>query len=218
MFDMPGLMFHSGLGTNQRTDMDADALRNTLAGMDIYLLDQVLKGRFPKGCSILDVGCGAGRNIRWFAHNGYDVSGIDIDEAHVAGLAQQGIAKVVHGTATELPWPNAQFDAVICNALLHVLANRTELDAAVRESWRVLKPGGVWFTRVATTLGMEGRMEKLSDGRYRVGESGWEVVPLSLDEMLAIANEFGGKLLDPIKAVNVQNQRAMSTWVMQKPA
>jgi len=198
--------------------MDADALRNALAGMDIYLLDQVLKGRLPKGCSILDVGCGAGRNIRWFARNGYDVSGIDIDEAHVASLAQQGIAKVVHGTATELPWDNAQFDAVICNALLHVLPNRTELDAAIRESWRVLKPGGVWFTRVATTLGMQGRLEELSDGRYRVGDSGWEVVPLSLDEMLAFAEEFGGKLLDPIKAVNVQNQRAMSIWVMQKPA
>jgi ubiquinone/menaquinone biosynthesis C-methylase UbiE len=198
--------------------MDAEGLRIELAGMDIYLLDQVLKGRFRKGCSILDVGCGAGRNIMWFARNGYDVNGIDVDETHIAGLNEQEIGNFVQGTATELPWPDAKFDAVICNALLHVLANRTELDAAMRESWRVLKPGGIWFTRVATTLGMEGHIEALQDGRYRVGEPGWEVVPLSLDEMLATTKEFGGTLLEPIKAVNVQNQRAMSTWVMEKPA
>src|SRR5690606_23353632 len=125
--------------------MDAEGLRIELAGMDIYLLDQVLKGRFRKGCSILDVGCGAGRYIMWFARNGYDVNGIDVDETHIAGLNEQEIGNFVQGTATELPWPDAKFDAVICNALLHVLANRTELDAAMRESWRVLKPGGIWF-------------------------------------------------------------------------
>lgn len=199
--------------------MDAEALNAELAGMDIYLLDQVLKGRFAPGSRILDAGCGAGRNLAWFGRNGYEVYGIDADAAAIERARDAGIASaenLVAGSVTALPWPDGHFQGVICNALLHVLPSRADLEQAVHETWRVLAPGGVWFTRVATSLSMEQHAIPLEDGRYRMPGTKWDILLLSLEEMLQLTSRLGATLLEPIKTVNVQNQRAMATWVLQK--
>ncbi|MCZ7607825.1 MAG: class I SAM-dependent methyltransferase [Planctomycetota bacterium] len=199
--------------------MDAEALNQELAGMDIYLLDQVLKGRFAPGSRILDAGCGAGRNLAWFGRNGFEVFGIDTDAAAIARVRDAGIVPaeyLVAGSVTALPWPDAHFQGVICNALLHVLPSRADLEQVVAETWRVLAPGGVWFTRVATSLSMEQHAIPLEDGRYRMPGTRWDILLLSLEEMLELTQKLGAKQLEPIKTVNVQNQRAMATWVLQK--
>ncbi|MCB9893365.1 MAG: class I SAM-dependent methyltransferase [Planctomycetes bacterium] len=199
--------------------MDADALNTELAGMDIQLLDQVLKGRFPAGGRILDAGCGGGRNMVWFAHNGFEVYGVDGSAKSVEKVRAAGIVpaeQVIECSATNLPFPDAHFDGVICNALLHVLENKAAWEAALNETWRVLKSGGVWFARLATTLSMEQHAEPLGDGRYRMPGTQWDILPVTLDEMLNRTKELGATLLEPIKTVNVQNQRAMATWVMKK--
>jgi tellurite methyltransferase len=199
--------------------MDADALNEELAGMDMSLLDQVLKGRFQAGTRILDAGCGGGRNLAWFGRNGFEVYAIDIDRGAIdkqraAGTAPS--ANFVHGTAAKLPWPDGYFHGVICNALLHVLADREEFLAVLRETWRVVAPGGIWFARLATTLSMEEYAEPLENGRYRMPGTRWDILLSSLEEILKWTEELGGKLIEPIKTVNVQNTRAMATWVMQK--
>ena len=199
--------------------MDADALNAELAGMDIYLLDQVLKGRFKPGGRMLDAGCGGGRNMVWFARNGFEVFGADSNAKSVAKVQALGIVPddhVVECSATKLPWPDAHFDGVICNALLHVLDSRADWEAALHESWRVLKPGGVWFARLATTLSMEQHAEPLCDGRDRMPGTQWDILPTSLEDLLHWTEKLGADLLEPIKTVNVQNQRAMATWVLRK--
>lgn len=199
--------------------MDADALNTELSGMDIYLLDQVLKGRFAPGSRILDAGCGGGRNLVWFARNGFDVYACDTNEKSVNKVIELGIAppdNILHQSVVELPWPDGHFSGVICNALLHVLESREEFDAILNETWRVLAPGGVWFARLATTLSMEQLAEPLGNGRYRMPGTQWDILPTSLEDILKYTNKLGGKQLEPIKTVNVQNQRAMATWVMQK--
>jgi SAM-dependent methyltransferase len=199
--------------------MDPDALNHELGGIDIYLLDQILKGRFRAGGRILDVGCGGGRNLRWFAANGFEVFAVDTSQKSIEKLRAAGIMperNLRHQSATELPWPDDYFDGVICNALLHVLESREDWTKVLSESWRVLRPGGVWFSRLATTLSMENHAEALGDGRYRMPGTQWDILPTSLEEMLRWTEKLGGKLLEPIKTVNVQNQRAMATWVMQK--
>jgi hypothetical protein len=84
-------------------------------------------------------------------------------------------------------------------------------------SWRVLAPGGMWFCRLASTIGIEslarrlgaaGRRYHLPDGtdRYLVDEV------FLMDRTRAL----GGQLLDPLKTTVVQGQRAMTTWVVRK--
>lgn len=197
--------------------MDANALNAELAGMDIALLDQVLKGRFAPGSRVVDIGCGSGRNLVWFARNGFETYALDQDAGCIARV-QRDVPGVhaVTGHADALPWPAGHFQGVLCNALLHMLPDREMLHRVLHESWRVLAPGGTWFARLATTLSMEAHAIAVGNGRYQM-PGGWEVLPTTLDEMLDLTRQLGGKLLDPIKTVNVQNQRAMATWVMTKP-
>lgn len=65
------------------------------------------------GATVLDVACGSGRHVRWFADRGCRVTGVDRDAAALAGLpaeAEAVVADIEHG-----PWPLAGrcFDAVV---------------------------------------------------------------------------------------------------------
>ena len=59
-------------------------LHERFGSIDIYLFDQVLRGNIRPGQSILDAGCGRGRNLVHFLREGYDVRGFDADPAAVA--------------------------------------------------------------------------------------------------------------------------------------
>ena len=67
----------------------------------------------PADASVLDVACGSGRHVRWFAQRGARVTGVDRDAAVVAALA--GIAEIVVADIEAGPWPFAarRFDAVV---------------------------------------------------------------------------------------------------------
>ncbi|MFL6663747.1 MAG: class I SAM-dependent methyltransferase [Rhizobacter sp.] len=67
----------------------------------------------PAGAQVLDVACGHGRHVRWFAERGCHVTGVDRDAealAPLAGIAQTLVADIEHG-----PWPlpGRRFDAVV---------------------------------------------------------------------------------------------------------
>ena len=55
------------------------ALLEQFGHIDIYLFDQLLKGRLNGLTRVLDLGCGAGRNLVYFLQQGYEVFGIDQD-------------------------------------------------------------------------------------------------------------------------------------------
>src|SRR3954470_1876972 len=63
-------------------------LQAQFGGIDIYLFDQLLRGRIPIGSTILDAGCGAGRNLVYFLRAGYRVLGADVDPAAIAAVRQ----------------------------------------------------------------------------------------------------------------------------------
>src|SRR6185369_1617114 len=52
-------------------------LHDWFGDLDIYLFDQLLKGRFVAGMRVLDAGCGGGRNLNYLLKSGFDVCGID---------------------------------------------------------------------------------------------------------------------------------------------
>ena len=67
----------------------------------------------PAGASVLDVACGSGRHVRWFAQRGARVTGVDRDAAATAPLTE--IAEIVVADIETGPWPFAarRFDAVV---------------------------------------------------------------------------------------------------------
>jgi hypothetical protein len=83
------------------------------------------------------------------------------------------------------------------------------------EMWRVLAPGGVFFARLASTIGIEGKAAHVRDRWYRLPDGSDRFL---VDEpyLLRIASELGGEPLDPLKTTVVQNLRAMTTWVLRK--
>jgi hypothetical protein len=80
--------------------------------------------------------------------------------------------------------------------------------------WRVLAPGGLFFARLASSIGLE-RYVSSTSGRVRLPDGSERFV---VDErmLLAWTATLGGTLADPIKTTNVQNLRCMTTWVMEK--
>jgi SAM-dependent methyltransferase len=67
----------------------------------------------PQAASVLDVACGSGRHVRWFAGRGCRVTGVDRDAAALEPLG--GLAEVLVADIENGPWPfsGRQFDAVI---------------------------------------------------------------------------------------------------------
>ncbi|MEQ1646181.1 MAG: class I SAM-dependent methyltransferase [Pyrinomonadaceae bacterium] len=201
------------------------SLRERFGDIDIYLFDQLQKGRILSGMKILDAGCGGGRNIVWLMRNGFDVYAIDRDENAVEAVREmaENLAPALsqqnfqHASLESIPFPDKSFDWVICNAVLHFAEDRGQFDRMLAEQWRVLKPDGVFFARLASSIGIEKLLAPTSNGRYLMPDGSVRFV---VDEqMLKDATaSVSGRFLEPIKTTNVENLRCMTTWVLVKDA
>lgn len=174
-------------------------------GIDIYLFDQLLRGRVRPGMRILDAGCGDGRNLVYFRREGYDVWAVDARPA-LADWERFQVAKV-----EKMPFSSAHFDVVISSAVLHFAHNIDHFDAMLREMWRVLKPGGLLFCRLASTIGMPNP----TPGRSRLPD-GSDRFLVDAEMLLDRTSALGGELVDPLKTTVVHEMRCMTTWVMRK--
>lgn len=191
--------------------------------IDIYVFDQLLKGRFDTARRVLDAGCGEGRNLHHLLSQGRECFGIDrtpaaIEEirALAARLAPDlPAANFVTGELDALPWPDGHFDVVICSAVLHFARDEAHFDRMTAEMWRVLARGGMFFARLASSIGIEGLVQPLDGRRARVPDGSERFV---VDEAMLMdrTSRLGGALLDPIKTTVVQQQRAMTTWVVRR--
>jgi tellurite methyltransferase len=198
-------------------------LRKQFGEIDIYLFDQLLRGRVVPGMRILDAGCGSGRNLLYLLLQGYEVFGVDQDPCRV-----EDARRVAATLAPNLPpsnfrveaiesmsFPEAFADFVISSAVLHFARNDKQFRDMLRGTWRVLKPGGILFCRLASSIGVEHKIECIAGRRFLLPDGSERYL---VDEALLTqaANELGGRMIDPLKTTVVQNERSMTTWVLQK--
>lgn len=178
--------------------------------IDIYVFDQLLRGRIRKGMRILDAGCGGGRNLVYLRKEGYDVWGVDQDPNAIKAMG--GGDRFQVAPIEKMPFESAQFDVVLSSAVLHFAQNNAHFDAMLHEMWRVLAPGGLLFCRLASAIGMA----QLTTGRCRLPDGSERFL---VDEAMLLRStaELGGKLADPLKTTVVQGLRCMTTWVVIKP-
>lgn len=199
------------------------SLQETFGNIDIYLFDQLLKGRIHENHKILDAGCGGCRNLIYFLKNGYDVYAVDkhplaIEQAKQLSQLYNQALPLEHFQQCkieDIPFDPGSFDWVICNAVFHFADNPDHFEAMLKAQWRQLKPGGILFARLASDIGIEDKVKPLGNQRFRCPD-GSEWYLSTEQDLLEYTEELGGILLDPIKTTNVQNLRAMTTWVLQK--
>jgi SAM-dependent methyltransferase len=197
-------------------------LRAEFGDIDIYLFDQLLRGRFDARRRVLDAGCGAGRNLPYFLRHGFHVLAADVDPVAIDGVRRLAASlnatlapgQMHCGPLDSLPWKDGSTDAVICSAVLHFAADEREFATMLGEMWRMLAPRGLFFARLATSIGLERHLPSTT-GRLRLPDGSERFV---VDErtILGWTSKLGGTLADPLKTTNVQNRRCMTTWVMEK--
>lgn len=168
---------------------------------------------------ILDAGCGNGRNLVYLLNEGYEVFGTDADPRAIEAVRKSAPTPPAENfrleTVEAMSFPNAFADVVISSAVLHFARDEDHFNAMLREMWRVLKPGGLFFSRLASSIGMEDRIESIS-GRTSLLPDG--SVRYLVDEALlcSLTEKLRGEMLDPLKTTIVQNERCMTTWVLRK--
>ncbi len=197
-------------------------LREHFGDIDIYLFDQLLRGRIRPGMRVLDAGCGAGRNVAYLLREGYDVLAVDADVRRVTQVrrlaadlaptlpAENFRAEPIDGMSI----PDASVDVVICCAVLHFARDDDHFNAMLRGAWRTLRPGGLFFARLASTTGIEGAVRTIA-GRRGLLPDGTERYLVDDAMLLALTEELGAELMDPLKTTVVSGMRSMTTWVMR---
>src|SRR2546421_1027898 len=121
-------------------------LRSEFGEIDIYLFDQLLKGRFDHRVRVLDAGTGDGRNLIYFLRHRFACYGVDREHAAIARVQKLAAtlapalpaANFRVAELDELPWNEQSVDAVICSAVLHFASDADHFGRMLQEMWRVL--------------------------------------------------------------------------------
>jgi SAM-dependent methyltransferase len=199
--------------------MKSNSLQELVGDTDIYLLDQIMKGRYRQKDKILDAGCGTGRNLHWFLRENRDVYGIDQNPVSINEL------KAAHPIlpadrfqlcpVENLPFENNFFDHVISSAVLHFANSVSQFQNMLGEMVRVLKPGGSLFIRMTSDIGIEDKVKPSGNGVYIIPD-GCKRFLLTRTLLADIPNKLPLSFIEPFKTVNVDDIRCMSTLVLQK--
>lgn len=203
--------------------MQISELNKLLGNVDVYLLDQILKGRFSKEMKILDAGCGEGRNTVYFIREGFQIFGIDPNETAIQYCRYQAksldpnydIHRFLEGKLEEVPFHVSSFDSVICSAVLHFASGVDNFWQMIDEIHRVLKPGGIFWFRMCTGFGeVLSQSEPLGDGRYHLPDDSERFLLTQdhVDKLMAKGFQF----LESPKTVMVLNQREMGVFLLEK--
>ena len=193
-------------------------IQTQLGQTDIYLIDQIMKGRYKPDDIILDAGCGSGRNMHWFLQNNFNITGIDINEAAIQELKDKYPG--LRNTFSVLPVENTgfadnRFDHIICSAVLHFVNSTTQFKSMLNELVRVLKPGGSLFIRMTSDIGIEDKVELIADGVYVIPDGSTRFL-LTRQLLAGCMQQNKLSFIEPIKTTNVDDVRCMSTLLLQK--
>ena len=144
---------------NQHAEDFWEGTRDHNVSQNIAALLQSIEGELP--FTILDFGCGPGRDLKVFAELGHVAIGLE-GAAHFAVMARAySGCEVWQQDFLKLDLPDNQFDGVFANAALFHVPSR-ELPRVLQELHTSLKPGGVLFSSNPHGHNEEGR----NGGRY----------------------------------------------------
>ncbi|MFO7672998.1 MAG: class I SAM-dependent methyltransferase [Lutibacter sp.] len=198
--------------------MNIETLKNSINGVDIYILDQILKDCYQPGAKILDAGCGNGRNLKWFYETGFEIHGTEIDLKRLQQCKDsypQQKNNFIEAFVEQMPYESNSFDHLVCIAVLHFAHDLDHYFRMFNELIRILKPQGSLLIRTASNIGIENDVQHLGDGIFKLPDGSTRfLLTLKILEKLEADNRFEWK--ENIKTTIVHGQRAMTTLVLQK--
>ena len=208
---------------DQESTGNVSQLNQYVGNIDIYLLDQILKGRFSNTIKVLDAGSGEGRNLIWFMQQGYEIHAIDQNDGALQMLKYQMRSLNRHDLVdntyimdlAEMLFPDAAFQLVVCSAVLHFANNEEHFKAMLQELTRVTAGGGYLFIRTATARGLPPTsFQAIGHGRYHLadGTERFLITDAHISTLLAM----GWEAIEPIKSVLVEDYRSMLVAVLRR--
>ncbi len=194
-----------------------------LGRIDVYLLDQLMKGRIHPNMRILDAGFGQGRNAQYFIENDFDIWGVDRKEELTHFInAQIDIwnptydkSKFKIAGLETIPFPDNHFDFIISCAVFHFAESRKHFIQLFEETIRVLKPGGIFWFRMTTKHTLEAHAQHLHDDIYALPDGSTRYL-LDLDVLRGLMEKHHLTFIDPFKTINVADLRTMCVGVLQR--
>jgi SAM-dependent methyltransferase len=128
---------------NQHADDFRDGTRDHDVSQNIAALLRHIQGAPP--FTILDVGCGPGRDLRTFSKLGHVAIGVEGAARFVEMARADSGCEVWHQDFLKLDFPDSRFDGIFANAALFHIPSQ-ELPRVLRQFHATLKPGGVLFS------------------------------------------------------------------------
>ena len=195
-------------------------VQSLLGQTDIYLIDQIMKGRYKQVDFILDAGCGGGRNMFWFLQNGFPINGIDSNLVAIEALKDAYPELSEHFKVAVIEnsgFTQNHFDHIICSAVLHFAKSTSHFKLILEELVRILKPGGSLFIRMTSDIGIEDKVKHLADGVYVIPDGSTRLL-LTRQLLADCMHAYNLSFIEPSKTTNVADERCMSTLVLQKNA
>ena len=195
------------------------ALNQLLGNIDLYLLDQILKGRYEPTMRILDAGCGEGRNAHYFIRTGYDIWGLDQHPTALRLLRLTGKSlhpdfdpeKFIQADLTDIPFPDDSFDALIACSVLHFAPDEAAFRQMMDALCHVLKPSGSLFIRMATNIG---QADPSSSVHQRAdGEPSFLLTQPLLDHLI---EHYQFDWLEPLRIERVANRTPQIVLMLEK--
>jgi tellurite methyltransferase len=190
---------------------------DNLSGMDIYLLDLLLKGFIHGNQEILDAGCGTGRNIKYLLSQNMHVTGVDSDEHCILELKNQypeKSSRFIHSSIEEFG-DGKNYDLIICNAVLHFAKDHKDFDIQFEKLISLLNPNGLIFIRMTSNIGIDMSGMQGVNGKYCLKDGTIRYL-ITLEKIQELMGKFHLKKQTPIKSTVVEGVRSMATLVFTR--
>ncbi|MCR9173382.1 MAG: class I SAM-dependent methyltransferase [bacterium] len=187
-----------------------------LGNVDIYVIDQLLKGAIRKDQCILDAGCGSGRNFSFFAKHNFNITGLDPNVDHIRNLKHhfQEYQDQLYLSSVEDFNSDTTFDYIICSAVLHFAENHDHFNRLFSKLVILLSEGGTLFVRMTTDQGLPNNYSN-KNGVFLLPDGSTRYL-ITRDRLTELCQLHNLKLIEPFKTVLVENVRSMATIVLGK--
>jgi SAM-dependent methyltransferase len=175
-------------------------------------------GRQVDGSSVLDIGCGEGKNAAYLSQRGAKVRAVEISEAAMRNAANewsalQGIAWE-RGDARTIPLEDASYDIVLAYGLFHCLRNRDEVLLVIDRLKKATRSGGYHVVCVFNSRYQD---------RLAEAHSGFEPCLLEHSDYLSayrswdLVYELDSNLTETHPNNGVEHTHSLSRLIAQRP-